>query len=177
MVFGDINGKTQKAYSISFTRTINGVSFNYNSIGRSSGDAVDDGKGGKTPIWGTESISFIVTDDGVVQFEMSNLLEVHEVVTEYTKMKDFEDIMDIFKKMILIVHANVPEGEVRKMEIDRMELGLMRILEPNTLDSGVVVPVWDFYGRLQGEEYEDYDKIYLTINAIDGSIINRTVGY
>ena len=177
MVFGDINGKIQKAYSISFTRTINGVSFNYNSIGLSSGDAVDDGKGGKTPIWGTESISFIVTDDGVVQFEMSNLLEVHEVVTEYTKMKDFEDIMDIFKKMILIVHANVPEGELRKMEIDRMELGLMRILEPNTLDSGVVVPVWDFYGRLQGEEYEDHDKIYLTINAIDGSIVDRRLGY
>ena len=177
IVFGRINDKVQKAYRISFTRTISGVSFNYNSIGLSSGDAVDDGKGGKTPIWGSETVSFIVTDDGVVQFEISNPLEVHEIVTEYTKMKDFESIMDIFKKMILIVHANVPEGEIRKMEIDRIELGLMRVLEPNSLDTGVVIPVWDFYGRLKVEDYEDHDKIYLTINAIDGSIIDRRLGY
>ena len=139
--------------------------------------AVDDGKGGKTPVWGIEKVTCIVTDEGVVQFEMLNPLEMKEVVTEYTKMKDFESIMDIFKKMILIVHANVPEGEIRKMEIDRIELGLMRVLEPNSLDTGVVIPVWDFYGRLKGEDYEDHDKIYLTINAIDGSIIDRRLGY
>ena len=66
--------------------------------------------------------TFIVTDEGVVQFEMLNPLDVNEIVTEYTKMKDFESIMDIFKKMILIVHANVPEGQVRTIIIERVEL-------------------------------------------------------
>lgn len=169
VVFGKINGKIQKAYRISFTRTVGGVSFNYNYTDVASGMAVDDGKGGKAPVWGTEKVTFIVTDEGVVQFEMLNPLAVKEIVTEYTKMKDFESIMDIFKKMILIVYANVPEGQVRKIEIERAELGLMRILEPNTLDTGVIVPVWDFYGE-SGETY-------LTINAIDGSIIDRKVGY
>lgn len=169
IVFGNINGKVQKAYRISFTRLIGDVSFNYNYTDISSDMAVDDGKGGKTPIWGTERVTFIVTDEGVVQFEMLNPLEVNEIVTEYTNMKEFESIMDIFKKMILIVHANVPEGQVRTIEIERIELGLMRVLEPNSLDSGVLIPVWDFYGP-SGETY-------LTINAIDGSIIDRRVGY
>ena len=169
IIFGEINGKVQKAYRISFTRTISGVSFNYNYTDLDSGMAVDDGKGGKAPVWGTEKVTFIVTDEGVVQFEMSNPLAVNEIVTEYTNIKDFESIMDIFKRMILIVHANVPEGQVRTIEIERIELGLMRILEPNTMDTGVIIPVWDFYGQ-SGETY-------LTINAIDGSIIDRRVGY
>ena len=174
IVFGNINGKVQKAYRISFTRTIGGVSFNYNYTDISSDMAVDDGKGGKTPIWGTERVTFIVTDEGVVQFEMLNPLDVNEIVTEYTKMKDFESIMDIFKKMILIVHANVPEGQVRTINIERVELGLMRVLEPNFLDTGVIVPVWDFYGHLDGTTN---GTTHLTINAIDGSIIDRRVGY
>ena len=169
IIFGEINGKVQKAYRISFTRTISGVSFNYNYTDLDSDVAVDDGKGGKAPVWGTEKVTFIVTDEGVVQFEMLNPLDVNEIVTEYTNMKDFESIMDIFKRMILIVHANVPEGQVRTIEIERIELGLMRILEANSLDTGVVVPVWDFYGQ-SGETY-------LTINAIDGSTIDRKVGY
>ena len=169
IIFGEINGKVQKAYRISFTRTISGVSFNYNYTDLDSGMAVDDGKGGKAPAWGTEKVTFIVTDEGVVQFEMLNPLDVNEIVTEYTNMKDFESIMDIFKRMILIVHANVSEGQVRTIKIERVELGLMRILEANSLDTGVVVPVWDFYDQ-SGETY-------LTINAIDGSIINRKVGY
>ena len=115
-----------------------------------------------------------VTDEGVVQFEMLNPLDVNEIVTEYTKMKDFESIMDIFKKMILIVHANVPEGQVRTINIERVELGLMRVSEPNSLDTGVIVPVWDFYGHLDGTSN---GTTHLTINAIDGSIIDRRVGY
>ena len=168
-VFGRINGRVQKAYSISFTRTIGGVSFNYNRTDLDSGVAFDDGKGGKAPVWGSEKVTIIVTDEGIVQFEILNPLEVNEVVTEYANMKSFESIMDIFKRMILIVHANVPEGQVRTIEIERIELGLMRVLEPDSLDTGVVVPVWDFYGK-SGETY-------LTINAVDGSIIDRRVGY
>jgi hypothetical protein len=168
-VFGDIHGEIRKAYRLSYTRVLNGASFNYNYNDVDSGMAVDDGKGGKAPVWGTEELNFIVTDEGVVQLEMLNPLNIDETVTEYTKMKDFESIMDIFRRMILIVYANVPEGEVRKIRIERIELGLMRVLEPDSLDSGVIIPVWDFYGP-SGETY-------LTINAIDGSTIDRTAGY
>ena len=95
-----------------------------------------------------------------------------ELLKQYVQSQNFTstaDIMDIFKRMILIDHANVPEGQVRTIKIERVELGLMRILEANSLDTGVVVPAWDFYDQ-SGETY-------LTINAIDGSIIDRRVGY
>ena len=169
VIFGEINGEIQKAYRIFDTRTLNGASFNYSYTDVGFGMAVDDGKGGKAPVWGTETLSFIVTDEGVVRLEILNPLNIDETVTEYTGMKDFESIAEIFKRMILIRYANVPEGEKRTIRIERVELGLMRILEPNSLDSGVIVPVWDFYGP-SGETY-------LTINAIDGSTIDRTAGY
>ena len=180
IVFGSINGKVQKAYRIAYTRAMNGVSFNYtltNEAEIGTNMAVDDGKGGKMPVWENETLTVMVANEGVVQLEFLNPLNVDEIVTEYTKMKDFDSIMDIFKKMILIHYANVPDGEMRVIEIDKIELGLMRVLEPNSMNTGVVIPVWDFYGKINGEDYEDSDKTFLTINAIDGSIIDRTVGY
>lgn len=173
VVFGEINGEIQKAYRISFMRSINGVSFNYSFMNESyygSSDAVEDSNGAKIPVWGNETLTFIVADEGVVQFQFLNPLDVNEIITEYTNMMDFEDIMDIFKKMILICYANVPAGEQCTMNIERIELGLMRILEPDTLDEGVAVPVWDFYEQ-------NTDNPCLTVNAIDGTIINRALGY
>ena len=75
--------------------------------------------------------------------------------------------------MILIRYANVPKEEQYTIEIDRIELGLMRVYEQNNLDTGVIVPVWDFYGKINGKS----EGTYLTINAVDGSIIDRVGGY
>ena len=186
VVFGSINGAVQKAYRLSYTRKIADVPFNFNSGNTAdfgSGSLIDDGKGGYIPVWEDEKMTFIVTDDGIVQFEWLNPYDVLEVVTENTAMMDFESIMNVFKKMILVVNADVPEGTMNKIEISRIELGLMRVLEPNSLDTGVIIPVWDFYGKNHGkmdrEEWllDDPNEPYLTINAIDGSIIDRSAGY
>lgn len=63
----------------------------------------------------------------------------------------------------------------------------MRIIEPNSTTSGILIPVWDFFGTAtyynenngQTVPIKDYDlnKSYLTINAIDGSVIDRNLGY
>jgi hypothetical protein len=66
----------------------------------------------------------------------------------------------------------------------------MRIAKPNSKDY-LVIPVWDFYGNSIGatgneshtdDEYwgmmaNNPDRSFLTINAVDGSIINRNLGY
>ena len=76
------------------------------------------------------------------------------------------------------------------MNIERIELGLMRIAQPGS-DEYLVVPVWDFYGSTilsserasyTDEEYWQkinhfYGRSFLTVNAIDGSIIDRKMGY
>ena len=63
-----------------------------------------------------------------------------------------------------------------------------RIYEPSKdAHTGLLVPVWDFFGtrktetEYDGESYSDTTDYptwsYLTINAVDGSIIDRSLGY
>ena len=45
-----------------------------------------------------------------------------------------------------------------------------------------MVPVWDFigdidYGDTSGLSGQEKDKVVLTINAVDGSIVDRAAGY
>ena len=57
----------------------------------------------------------------------------------------------------------------------------MRIKAKNSKDAGLLVPVWDFYGteiyQRDGIDVPLEETIVLTINAIDGSLISRELGY
>ena len=56
----------------------------------------------------------------------------------------------------------------------------MRVKEKNVGDSGVLVPVWDFFGTQAFDDItigQDGYQSLLTINAVDGSIIDRDLGY
>ena len=71
------------------------------------------------------------------------------------------------------------------IKVDHIKFGLTRITEASKRDSGLLVPVWDFFGTStqiievdgQTKEYPDGPIPILTINAIDGSVINRSLGY
>ena len=73
----------------------------------------------------------------------------------------------------------------------RITLSLQRVIEPNRFDSGMLVPVWNFWGvrhktethkttgeqRTVGSDEERSRQPFLSINAIDGSIIDPWKGY
>ena len=66
--------------------------------------------------------------------------------------------------------------------ITEARLELMRVLEQGSADNGLLIPVWNFYGTRQrsfasGNTDETLHGIMLTINAIDGSIIDLDAGY
>ena len=73
------------------------------------------------------------------------------------------------------------------LDVQEVRLGLMRIKAENNNDVGLLVPVWDFMGRVTKTETDTGEDIFfvqnenggviLTINAIDGSIIDRELGY
>ena len=104
--------------------------------------------------------------------------------------------MDIYLKMVNTKYAsamNLTNPDLKygattqnQYDIDRIELTLQRIQEPNVWDSALLVPAWNFYGVNTRTEVEDYiesnEKTYLhnsmmSINAIDGSIIDQYKGY
>lgn len=187
LVFGSINGTVQKAYRLSYSRVLGNNSFTLTSAPAGGGGAIDDGKGGYIEGWEYESMTFLVNNDGIVSMEWINPYDVSEVITDNTTMMDFNKIMDIFNKMIVVTNAYLSDDMSKTINIDRIELGLMRITDPATRSSGLVIPVWDFFGDVSiawkdGEiSYSELDDdpldSVLTINAIDGTLVDRNIGY
>ncbi len=126
--------------------------------------------------WPIEGIEIRVNDEGVIGFDYNAPLEITETAVQQSAMKSFEEVRGIFEKMVMI--ANAREEETIAIDIDRVALGYARISEADSFDTGLLVPVWDFMGTVTNETFgqEEYRSV-LTINAVDGSIIDRELGY
>ncbi|MCI9151040.1 MAG: hypothetical protein HFI42_11205 [Lachnospiraceae bacterium] len=126
--------------------------------------------------WPGESVLVYVNDSGIAGFYYLAPIETVETVVEKSQMKSFEEIKDIFKQMIVV--ANASQGETADIHIDRVTLRYTRISEENSFDTGLLVPVWDFEGRLSlNTGRAEKNGSLLTINAIDGSVIDKRLGY
>ncbi|WP_046442015.1 DUF6034 family protein, partial [Christensenella hongkongensis] len=65
------------------------------------------------------------------------------------------------------------------LNVDRILFGYLRIKQQNDETKFDIVPVWDFFGNsdiLNQLGNGNYNSI-LTINAIDGSVIDRNSGF
>lgn len=167
------------AYVVACGKSINGVV-------PISDDAIWDGQ-----VWFHESCNFIVSDAGIETFSWRSPNSYTEVVTADTAMLPFDRIDEIFRKMILVQYesnaAGNTTGKLFSYHVDRVSLDLQRVLEQGSQDTGLLVPVWDFYGTFEfwytnGDHYgseieQGFRKPLLSINAIDGSIIDPREGY
>lgn len=95
----------------------------------------------------------------------------------------YSDIQDIFDKMMFIIYEFQAQGaKSLRLDISGVKLETMRIVEQDAGKSGLLVPVWNFYGTRTLEYNDGADNttsniILLCINAIDGSIIDIQKGY
>ncbi|MDE5700138.1 MAG: hypothetical protein K2I96_22480 [Lachnospiraceae bacterium] len=112
----------------------------------------------------------------------------------------FSKIMAIYEKMMTIKNADVLTDkrgsgedvgapvEARTYRIDRIVFGYSRIYDTQAGDwAGLLVPVWDFFGEYESDFGEsektggtlvrEEHNSFLTINAVDGTVINRESGY
>ncbi len=89
--------------------------------------------------------------------------------------------------MLLVVHesdTNDPDLLRKSLKIDRIALELQRVTEHNAIDRGMIIPVWNFYGSVEYEYNFEWSnsrnglpESLLTINAVDGSVIDAWQGY
>ena len=171
----------RKVYVVQYLRQFDGV-----FVDNNSGDMmVDDWSGNDyvKKIWSGENIRVYVNDDGIVGFDYDTPLELTETVVEDSSIKSFDDIKQTFESMVVANYANDGEdGLYTNITIDKVVLRYTRVSEQDSFSTGLMVPVWDFIGSASNEgessKYEAVkDSVVLTINAIDGTIIDRTVGY
>lgn len=170
----------RKVYIFKYMRNIDGAFVTFDVAGKH-----DEGWDGNVYVkkyWPVECIEIRVNDDGIVGFDYNAPLAIEEVIVDRASMKSFEEIRDIFEQMAVVTNAqteidsDTPEGNV-SIQVDRVILGYARISEADSYDTGLLVPVWDFRGEITNlYGYTEVGSV-LTINAIDGSIIDRSIGY
>ncbi len=138
--------------------------------------------------WSPESFFFVVSDSGISSLCWGSPMDVRETVVEDSALQPFSEIQGIFENMMEVKYE-YPENadliEKATYDINDIWLELCRIAEQNSIDSGLLVPAWVFYGTTAeeyagGEMQDAIDKTprpLLVINAVDGSVIDTEKGY
>jgi hypothetical protein len=174
-------------YRLVYTRNYNGVMANYASplLSENLNTSPEDASG-YNKRYPQESLSIVVGADGIYSIEYSAPQTIQKIESSNAKILPFDEIQKIFDQNIVLTKKEYDTY----ISIDTIQLGLMRIAKPNSGDY-LVIPVWDFYGNYTGasgvvprteDEYwslmGDFpDRSFLTINAIDGSVIDRGTGH
>lgn len=161
-------------YQMQYVRSLNGFPIGYTGI---KGTYVEEGN--EMSVWAYESIEVCVAKDGVVYFKWTAPTEEPIIELDDTQLMSFDEISSVFERMIMVrysyaqtINDNGSDGHL-SINISKVRLNLMRVRAKNNNDMGLVIPVWDYYGS----EGPIEETIVLTINAIDGSMVSRELGY
>lgn len=168
------------AYGVHAIRIVDGVPVSYT---RQNANSMS---GDETVSWPFEEMLFVYDEDGLVSFDWSAPYEIEDLSSDYVFLLPFSEIQNIFEQMIIKKEKDrfIEEGSSLEINIDRVCLSYMRVREKNAAE-GTLIPVWDFFGTetYRGSGGEDfyirkgeYESI-LTINAMDGTVIDRMYGY
>ncbi|MBQ8435143.1 MAG: hypothetical protein IJX24_03935, partial [Oscillospiraceae bacterium] len=106
--------------------------------------------------------------------------EITETLVEQTTIKSFDEVKDTFENMIAVNNINDEPDVSTEIDIDRVTLSYSRISDKDNYDTGLIVPVWAFHGRDKLSYYmpdESYYRVQMCINAIDGTVIDESLGY
>ena len=139
-----------------------------------------------------------VEGDTVVQFGHRYPVEVTQIINDNVDIAiDYTQAIELAKQFAYTAYID-PYGFTAetKLDISRIELALIRIKEKDTRDD-IVVPVWNFCGTYRfkhsDSEYVDpetdedgwavregikeFADVLITINALDGTVVNTFMGY
>ena len=178
------NTQLPKVYKLQYVRDVSGVLIAYSD---NYGNASENDSY-QAP-WEYERMTFLISDAGIYQFEWYSPYTTPEIIVKDAELLEFNEIAAIFDKMITIKNVWMLEedsGNYWDIAITKVRFGLMRIKDRSNEGAGLLIPVWDFMGNTCKKNSETGDTLsgvqmteqhILTINAIDGSIIDRGLGY
>lgn len=183
-----IGGENSGGYVLHYTRSVGGVPITYTSQQCSAFEAESMDDEMMPMPWGYEDLTFYVSEEGIGQMMFCNQYDMGETQARNVALMPFSEIATIYENMMAVRNADsVGQGSEIKAQtyrIHRITLGYSRIYEPSSAgESGILIPVWDFFGDVEcatqegGYVDEGGDYSYLTINAVDGSVIERELGY
>lgn len=162
--------------------------------------ACKDSENPDTVSWDLENILLDVGKNGVLRFAWTAPSTKPVVRQAESTLLPFEEIASIANTMLPEVIVGPKETPLTKLDqyngfdtrmdvdITKVSLSLMRIRDKGSLQ-GTIVPVWDFWGTSDWYDAEpnaygyqekgmNYDfQPMLTLNAVDGTVVDRQLGY
>ena len=191
VAFASENGEAtgENGVLLEYVRKVNGLPLTKTNF---DGGASED-YAGDIGSWEYERLRIYVLGDRVVCFSWENPYEVTDIQST-GELMDFRVIQEIFEKMIFVknhywLEANKVNGfdVIHDVNIDKVQLTLMRVRPKDSVTEGTIIPVWDFWGseigRAGDKEHEslvwseERYGVQLTLNALDGTVIDREIGY
>jgi len=171
-------------YIFRYTRHIYGIPVNDDNGGEGVSNEYDYTSG-------LGVITVIVDDGGVCFLSYNNPYDLGPTIQEDCGLLSFRQIMDIFAKVGLLSIQHLERNadlQENTLQIYRIQFGYMAVRQPDNINAYYYVPVWDFYGYRvlfgtggyahgKDDGFVQQGKSELTINAIDGTIIDRSYGY
>jgi|LFRM01.1.fsa_nt_gb hypothetical protein len=142
-----------------------------------------------------ERIYLYINDDGLVAFEWFSPLIQKELLNNNVGIIEFDEILqEAIKNLPLMVNVDVTgKRDYTQITIDEIRLGYMQVKLKNSRNKFMIIPVWDFFGAKKDHYTEMIpgwainddgwlisDNLaisHITINAVDGSVIDRDLGY
>lgn len=127
---------------------------------------------------------------GVIGMNMTMPPQVTERMNEDVSICSFDQVKEFLASNIMNKSWKAP-GEKTYLKITQIYLSYMYVINKNNNQEYLTIPVWDFCGYSYGESFPEnsvynlektdkesiYKTTYLTINAVDGSIVSRQAGY
>ena len=151
----------------------------------SSGDEAE-----PRPSWSYEKLAVSLRNKDVYGFTYGGPLVLGKTLVEDAQLMPFDAVMERFDQMVRVKYEGMMKdpgyGNIQSMEVqvDRIELSLERVAQPDNINGGLLVPVWSFYGSILCTRPEDsFDHVFdhtmpfLTLNAVDGNLIDPIKGY
>ncbi|MFA5675793.1 MAG: DUF6034 family protein [Christensenellales bacterium] len=175
-------------YSFVYTRTVGGIPTVYvnNKMFTVFTDKYNED-------WPEEQMIIDIDDTGILSWSWTSPSSVIKTENANVPLLPFNEIQEKAKQQLILSAPFIDEVNVisNKIHIDKITLGMTCIQSQNNDGEYLLVPVWDFFGYSvtkykQGcgdpaylnENNEmtenELGHSYLTINAIDGSIIHRS---
>ncbi len=166
---------TQQCYIFYYTPSLNNIVTTYYPQGPV---VTEDSQ--YNQIQGYENIMICIDDSGLVSLNWSHYRTITENQTDNVALIPFEKIIENANQQFANAYSWNEGHESCQIKIDKISLGYMLVAQKNNDEYNLMIPVWDFYGDIayDGGEYRDQGCYsLLTINAIDGSNIDRNLGY
>ena len=175
MALNTVSKTGEGEYCFYYTRTYEGIMETY--VKGYFGTTAVTGEDIYMNLWQPEYL-FIKVDQGeIVSITWESPSQMEEVENENVQLLPWEEIEGLFLKQFNRVFVNQNYRDTT-ITVERVELGFAKLLIKDTSEYRLV-PAWSFFATIRGKDAAQASEqsCIFTINAIDGSFIDRGVMY